>query len=98
MVHWHQEQPFGVKWDGMTSDIFPVCNGIKRSGILYKKIFNIYVDVLNIKLNKTMAVYCVNVKIIDHFYNANGLMLLSPCAREMQSYLMSAKIVHLNIG
>ena len=29
LVYWYQEQRLCVKWDGMTSDKFPLCNGIK---------------------------------------------------------------------
>ena len=30
LVYWYQEQRLCVKWDGMTSNTFPVCNGIKQ--------------------------------------------------------------------
>ena len=43
-VYWYQEQRMCVKWDGMASDTFSVCNGIKQGGILSPKLFNIYVD------------------------------------------------------
>ena len=87
LVYWYQEQRLCVKWDGMTSDTFPVCNGIKQGGILSPKLFNIYVDVLSQQLNKVMVGCCMNGKVINHLYYADDLVLLSPSAHGMQKLL-----------
>ena len=47
LVYWYREQRLCVKWDGMTSDTFSVCDGIKQGGILSPKLFNICVVVLS---------------------------------------------------
>ena len=85
LVYWYQEQRLCVKWDGMTSDTFPECNGIKQGGILSSKSFNIYVDVLSQQLNKVMVGCCMNGEVINHFYYADGLVLLS-LLREREKY------------
>ena len=82
-VYWYQEQRLCVKWDGMTSDAFPVCNGIKQSGILSPKLFNIFVDVLSQQLNKVMVGCCMNGKVVNYLHYADGLVLLSPSAHGM---------------
>ena len=84
---WYQEQRLCVKWDGITSDTFPVCNGIKQGGILSPKLFNMYVDVLSQQLNKVMVGCCMNGKVINHLYYADDLVLLSPSAHGMQKLL-----------
>ena len=87
LVHWYQEQRLCVKWDGMASDTFSVCNGIKQGGILSPKLFNIYVDVLSQQLNKVMVGCCMNGKVINHIYYADDLVLLSPSTHGMQKLL-----------
>ena len=96
LVYWYQEQRLCVKWDGMTSDTFPVCNGIKQGGILSPKFINIYVDVLSQQLNKVMVGCCMNGKVINHLYYADDLVLLSPSAHGMQK-LLSVKNMHQNM-
>ena len=87
LVYWYQEQRLCVKWDGMASDAFSVCNGIKQGGILSPKLFNIYVDVLSQQLNKVMVGCCMNGKVINHLYYADDLVLLSPSTHGMQKLL-----------
>ena len=91
LVYWYQEQCICVKWDGMTSDTFPVCNGIKQGGILSPKFFNIYVDVLSQQLNKVMVGCCMNGKVINHLYYRDDLVLLSPSAHGMQKLLIECE-------
>jgi len=80
-----------VKWDGVVSDRFSVCNGIKQGGILSPKLFNIYVNVLSEQLNSVMVGCCLNGKIINHLYYADDLVLLSPSAFGLQ------KLIYMNI-
>ena len=87
LVYWYQEQRLCVKWDGMASDTFSVCNGIKQGGILSPKLFNIYVDVLSQQLNKVMVECCMNGKVFNHLYYADDLVLLSPSTHGMQKLL-----------
>ena len=87
LVYWYQEQRLCVKWDGMASDTFSVCNGIKQGGILSPKLFNIYVDVLSQRSNTVMAWCCMNGKVINHLYYADELVLLSPSTHGMQKLL-----------
>ena len=87
LVYWCQEQRLCVKWDGMASDTFSVCNGIKQGGILSPELFNIYVDVLSQQLNKVMVGCCMNGKVINHLYYADDIVLLSPSTHGMQKLL-----------
>ena len=97
LVYWYQEQRLCVKWDGMTSDTFPVCNGIKQGGILSHKLFNIYVDVWSQQLNKVMVRCCMNGKVINNLYCADDLVLLSPSAHGMQNLLNECENMHQNM-
>ena len=87
LVYLYQEQRLCVKWDGMTSDTFPVCNGLKQGGILSPKLYNIYVDVLSQHLNKVMVGCCMYGKVINHLYYADDHVLLSPSAHGMQKLI-----------
>ena len=60
LVYWYQEQRLCVKWDGMASDIFSACDGIKQGGMLFPKLFHMYVDVLSQQSNKVMDGCCIN--------------------------------------
>ena len=98
LVYWYQEQRLCVKWDGMASDKFSVCNGIKQGGILSPKLFNIYVDVLSQQLNKVMVGCCMNGKAINHLYYADDLVLLSPSTHGMQKLLNECEIYASKYG
>ena len=84
LVDWYLEQRLCVKWDGMTSDKFSVCNGINQGGILSPKLFNIYVNVLSQQLNKVMVGCCINGKVINHLYYKDDLESISPNTHGMQ--------------
>ena len=82
----------------MTSDTFPVCNGIKQGGILSPKSFDIYVDALSQQLNKVMVGCCMNGKVINHLYYADDLVLLSLSANGIQKLLSECKMYASEYG
>ena len=98
LVYWYQEQRLCVKWDGMASDTFSVCNGIKQGGILSPKLFNIYVNVLSQQMNKVMVGCCMNGKVINHLYYADDLVLLAPSTHGMQKLLYEYEIYASKYG
>ena len=63
LVYWYLEQRLCVKWDGMTSNEFSVCNGINQGGILSPKLLNIYVNLLSQQLNKVIVGCYINGKV-----------------------------------
>ena len=84
LVYWYQEQ--------CLCDTISVCNGIKQGGILFPKLFNIYVDALSQQLNKVKVGCCMYSKVINHLYYADDLVLLSPSTHGMQKLLNEYEI------
>ena len=82
-MFWYRNQTLYIKWDSVLSAKFSVNNGIKQGGILYPKLFNIYVNTLSVSLNEKYIGCCLNGKVLNHLYYADDLVQVSPTASGM---------------
>ena len=90
-MFWYRNQELCIKWDSVLSEKFSVTDGIKQDGILYPKLFNVYVNTLSVSLNEKYIGCCLNGKVVNHLYCADDLVLVSPTASGMNKLLRVCK-------
>ena len=87
LLLWYRNQKLFIKWDSVLSEKVSVSNFIKQGGILSSKLFNIYVNNLNMSLNEKCIACCLNGNVVNYLYHADDLVLLSPTASGMNELL-----------
>ena len=63
---------------------FSVKNGVRQGGVLSPMLFNIYVDIISKSLSKINVGCMVGKLIINHLYDADDLVLISPSHKGLQ--------------
>ena len=57
---------------------------MRQGGILFLRLFAIYIDDLSIKLNGLGIGCCINNKLINHLMYADDMVLLAPATSALQ--------------
>ena len=70
-----------------TTSFFHVSNGVKQGGILSPMLFNVYIDQLSIRLNRSGIGGGIGGHLINHLCYADDLCLISLSSTGMQSLL-----------
>ena len=52
LYYWYSTQKFTVRWCRSFTEFPTISNGVKQGGILSPHLFNVYMDDLNVNLNK----------------------------------------------
>ena len=87
LIFWYDKQKMCVKWGCLTSELFPVSNGVRQGSILSPHFFNVYVDDLSTKLN-ILNIGCVMGEfIINHLLYADDIVLISPSSAGLKKLL-----------
>ncbi len=73
-----------VSWNGVRSDQFKLCNGVKQGGVISPLLFSVYIDPLLQQLNETklrcyMGDICSNA-----FAYADDIVVLSPTCNALR--------------
>ena len=76
-----------VRWGITTTSSFLVSNGVKQGGILSPMLFNVYMDQLSIKLNRSDIGGNIGGHLINHVCYADDLCLISLFSAGMQKLL-----------
>ena len=53
LAYWYCHQEMHVRWGSTSTSSFNVSNGVKQGGILFPMLFNVYMDQLSIRLNRS---------------------------------------------
>ena len=76
-----------VRWGSISKSSFHVSNGVKQGGILSPMLFNVYMDQLNIRLNRSGIGRDIGGHLINHLCYTDDLCLISLSSAGMQSQL-----------
>ncbi len=83
----YMNQTCVVKWCSSVSSEFTVGNGVKQGGVLSPRLFNIYLDVLLINLEKSGVGCYIGKTYMGSFAYADDIVLLSPTVSSLYSQL-----------
>ena len=78
LLHMYTNQKLLVKWNGHSSDLFTVKNGIKQGGILSPLLFGTYMDTLFSELANTGKGCYIGPYFVGALGYADDISLLSP--------------------
>ena len=87
LEYWYSSQLVYVQWGGFLSSSFGVSNGVKQGGILSPVLFNIYMDELSLRLQKSNVGCNCNDSFINHLVYADDMVLIVPSAGALQTML-----------
>ena len=87
LAFWYTHQEMHVRWGITTTSSFLLSNGVKQGGILSPMLFNVYMDQLSIKLNRSGIVGNIGSHLINHLCYADDLCLISLSSAGMQKLL-----------
>ena len=87
LLKWYQTQMFVVKWCNTLSTAFKCTNGLRQGGILSPRMFNVYIDDLSVRLNKSGVGCHMNGISFNHFQYADDSVLLAPSPTALQRML-----------
>ena len=76
-----------IKWKNSYLHYFTICNGVRQGGILFPRLFALYVNQLTDRLLSCNAGCYINDMCINHVMYADDICLLAPRASAMQSWL-----------
>ena len=87
LIVWYDGLQCRVRWDGFLGQWFSVTAGVRQGGVLSPDLYNIYVDDLMIKLQKSGAgCYICNIFAAALFY-ADDICILAPSLKGLQRLL-----------
>ena len=87
LAYWYCHQKMHVRWGSTFTSSFHVSNGVKQGGILSPMLFNVYMDQLSIRLNRSGIGGNIGGHLINHLCYADDLCLISLSSVGMQSLL-----------
>ena len=86
-----------VRWGSTPNSSFHVSNGVKQGGILSPMLFNVYMDQLSIRLNRSGIGGDIGGHLINHLCYADDLCLISCLLLECNLYWIYVIVVQLNM-
>ena len=87
LAYWYCRQEMHVRWGSTSTSSFHVSNGVKQGGILSPMLFNVYMDQLSIRLNRSGIGGDIGGHLINHLCYADDLCLISLSSAGIQSLL-----------
>ena len=91
LIYWYTTQQLFIRWGTAESQPFSMTNGIRQGSILSPYLFNIYVDDLNIKLNRTKVGCHIYNTPVNNFSYADDLALVAPSATALNQLLQTCE-------
>ena len=76
-----------IQYGHSTSSFFIVSNGVRQGGILFPRLFAVYVDDLSKHLHGARSGCFIGHQCIDHVMYADYMCLLAPSALGLQKLL-----------
>ena len=87
LMYWYAQQQFQIKWNGKLSQGFRTTNGIRQGGLISPFLFNIYMDGLSYKLNRSGIGCFINNVCVNHICYADDIVVLAPSVVALQRIL-----------
>ena len=87
MIVWYSLQMMHIRWGNPFSTSFCVSNGVKQGGIISPVLFNVYMDDLSCKLNRSNIGGRIGGEIVNHLSYADDLCLICLSSAGMQKLL-----------
>ena len=87
LMYWYAQQQFQIRWNGKLSHGFRTTNGIRQGGLVSPFLFNIYMDGLSYKLNRSGIGCYINNVCVNHICYADDIVVLSPSVVALQRIL-----------
>ena len=87
LAFWYTHQEMHVRWGITTTSSFLVSNGVKQGDTLSPMLFNVYMDKLSIKLNRSQIGGDIGGHLINHLCYADDLSSISLSSDGMQKLL-----------
>ena len=87
LAYWYCHQEMHVRWGSTSTSSFHLLSGVKQGGILSPMLFNVYMDQLSIRLNRSGIGGDIGGHLINHLCYADDLCLISLSSAGMQSLL-----------
>ena len=87
----YTHQTGNVKWCSTMSKEFDIRNGVKQDGVLSPLLFNIYIDVLLLKLSQIGVGCHIGNNYMGSFAYADDIVLLSPSVSSLELQLKSCE-------
>ena len=91
-------QQLCVRWNGIYSELFSACNGVRQGGILSPYLFNIYINEISLVLNKQDIGCTFQNCQINHLLYADDLVLISPSSKGLQKLISCCTHVGNNLN
>ena len=89
LAYWYCHQEMHVRWGSTSTSSFHLLSGVKQGGILSPMLFNVYMDQLSIRLNRSGIGGDIGGHLINHLCYADDLCLISLSSAGMQSFFFS---------
>ena len=87
LVVWYQMQLVCIKWGKSLSQYFSIANGVRQGGILYPRLFALYMNGLFGALSLYKAGCYVDAQCMNHLMCADDICLMEPTAIALQKIL-----------
>ena len=86
-IFWYSKQEMCIKWGQATSDYFTISNGVRQGGIVWPRLFAVYVDDLSKQLIDARSGCFIEHQCINHVMYADDICLLATIALDLQKLL-----------
>ena len=87
LCRWYCSQRLYAGWGSVRSTAFTMSNGIRQGSLLSPYLFNVYVDELNLTLNRSGVGCHVAGQIMNNFSYADDMALVCPSATALNELL-----------
>ena len=81
-------QELCIQWNGILSDHFPACNGVKQGGVMSPLLFGIYLDSLIENLRKSGYGCFIGPHFVGCLAYADDIVILSPTKQGLKNMLV----------
>ena len=82
--YWYCNQQIRVRWGNCLSELFDVKNGVRQGGVLSPILFNLYVDIISVALNKENIGCMIGKQLLNHLFFADDLVIIAPSHKALQ--------------
>ena len=87
LLFWYRNQVMNIRWGSSLSDHFAVLNGVRQGGILSPLLFNVYMDDLTHRLNRSGIGCRLGGVSLNNFGYADDMSIVAPSPGGLQKLI-----------